>query len=179
MATHHEIPATPENMILGYLDAANPPVLEVDSGDTVKLYSFPAGGMECLPERSRVPADYMAALTALPSGPGPHFITGPVYVRGAQPGDTLLRARRRRRQSDASTAVGDLQRGMDAHLEACEIGGGQQSTMRAHVGDNALGDGTGIEILDAMSSNRPQRLGEVRIADGVADALGRPVGAQV
>ncbi|HEY0206608.1 MAG TPA: acetamidase/formamidase family protein, partial [Acetobacteraceae bacterium] len=89
MPTHHEIPATPDNMVLGYLDATSPPVLEVDSGDTVKLYSFPAGGRESLPEASRVPADYLAALNALPAGPGPHFITGPVYVRGAQPGDTL------------------------------------------------------------------------------------------
>ncbi len=89
MAKHHEIPATPDNMVLGYLDAASPPVLEVDSGDTVKLYSFPAGGKESLPEMSRVPADYLAALNALPAGPGPHFITGPVFVRGARPGDTL------------------------------------------------------------------------------------------
>ncbi len=89
MAQHHEIPATPDNMVLGYLDAASPPVLTIDSGDTVKLYSFPAGGMESLPEMSRVPADYLAALRTLPAGPGPHFITGPVFVRGAQPGDTL------------------------------------------------------------------------------------------
>ena len=89
MAQHHEIPATPENMVLGYLDATSPPVLEVESGDTVKLYSFPAGGMASLPEMSRVPADYLAALKTLPEGPGPHFLTGPVHVRGAQPGDTL------------------------------------------------------------------------------------------
>ena len=86
---HHDIPATPENMVLGYLDATTKPVLKVDSGDTVTLASFPAGGHEMLPEAARVPADYMAALTALPPGPGPHFITGPVYVRGARPGDTL------------------------------------------------------------------------------------------
>ncbi|HQT77951.1 MAG TPA: amidase, partial [Rhodopila sp.] len=86
---HYEIPATPDKMVLGYLDATQPPVLEVDSGDTVTLHSFPAGGREALPELSRVPADYLAALDTLPPGPGPHFITGPVYVRGAKPGDTL------------------------------------------------------------------------------------------
>jgi acetamidase/formamidase len=89
MSQHHEIPATPDKMVLGYLDASIPPVLEVESGDTVTLHSFPAGGADCLPEASRVPADYLAALNTLPAGPGPHFITGPVYVRGAQPGDTL------------------------------------------------------------------------------------------
>src|SRR4051794_38838892 len=76
-------------MVLGYFDATTPPVLEVESGDTVTLHSFPAGGHEALPEMSRVPASYLAALNTLPAGPGPHFITGPVYVRGAQPGDTL------------------------------------------------------------------------------------------
>lgn len=32
----------PANMVLGYLDATTPPVLEIDSGDTVSLTSFPA-----------------------------------------------------------------------------------------------------------------------------------------
>ena len=86
---HHDIPATPENMVLGYLDATIPPVLEVESGDTVQLSSFPAGGRECLPKHLPIPPDYQAALDTLPPGPGPHFITGPVYVRGAQPGDVL------------------------------------------------------------------------------------------
>ena len=86
---HHEIPATPETMVLGYLDATTPPVLEIDSGDTVTLHSFPAGGHETLPPDLAVPDDYLAALKALPAGPGPHFITGPIHVRNAVPGDTL------------------------------------------------------------------------------------------
>ena len=54
------------------------------------LHSFPAGGRESLlADLSRVPADYLAALDTLPPGPGPHFITGPVHVRGAAPGDAL------------------------------------------------------------------------------------------
>jgi acetamidase/formamidase len=55
----------------------------------VLLHSFPAGGREALPELSRVPPNYLEALNTLPAGPGPHFITGPVYVRGAKPGDAL------------------------------------------------------------------------------------------
>ncbi|MDQ0391095.1 acetamidase/formamidase family protein [Labrys monachus] len=90
MAKSHHIPATPEAMVWGYLDASRPPILEVDSGDTVILHSFPAGGPETLPaDRSMVGSDYLAALQALPQGPGPHFITGPVHIRGAEPGDTL------------------------------------------------------------------------------------------
>jgi acetamidase/formamidase len=90
MARRHEIPATPENMVWGYLDSASAPVLSVNSGDTVTLHSFPAGGKETLPDDLRlVPDDYMRALETLPNGPGPHFITGPVYVKGAQVGDAL------------------------------------------------------------------------------------------
>ena len=77
-------------MVLGYFDAARPPVLEMASGDTVTLHSFPAGGRESLhPDPARVPADYRLALDTLAQGPGPHFVTGPVHVRGAEPGDVL------------------------------------------------------------------------------------------
>ena len=63
MARRHEISSAPENMVWGYLDSANPPILTVNSGDTVTLHSFPAGGKETLPEDlSRVPADYLKAL---------------------------------------------------------------------------------------------------------------------
>jgi acetamidase/formamidase len=90
MPKHHDIPATPESMVWGYLDATSKPVLEVSSGDTVTLRSFPAGGMDTLPTDGRaIPADFRLALETMEQGPGPHFITGPVYVRGARPGDTL------------------------------------------------------------------------------------------
>ncbi len=66
------------------------PVLTVDSGDVVTLHSFPAGGEACLPRQAGlIPADYRHALDTMVQGPGPHFITGPVFVRGAKAGDTL------------------------------------------------------------------------------------------
>jgi acetamidase/formamidase len=90
MPVHHEIPAVPEAMVWGYLDATIKPVLEIISGDTVTLHSFPAGGLDSLPTDGRpIPDNYLAALHALKQGPGPHFITGPVYVHGAKAGDTL------------------------------------------------------------------------------------------
>src|ERR1700732_2597915 len=90
MSRHHEISSSPENMVWGYLDSATPPVLEIASGDTVTLHSVPAGGKESLPaDLHRVPADDLAAHDTLVQGPGPHFITGPVYVKGAKPGDVL------------------------------------------------------------------------------------------
>jgi acetamidase/formamidase len=90
MSRHHEIPATPDNMVWGYFDAAIPPVLEIDSGDSVTLTSWMAGGKAQLHEEpSRVDRRHLAALEQVPQGPGPHFVTGPVYVRGAAPGDVL------------------------------------------------------------------------------------------
>jgi len=74
MPRRHEISSAPENMVWGYLDRDTPPVLEVSSGDTVTLHSFPSGGKETLPDDlSLVAPDYLAALEALPPGPGSHF----------------------------------------------------------------------------------------------------------
>ena len=90
MSKRHEIPATSESMVWGYLDSSTPPVLSVASGDVVTLHSFPAGGKECLPPGEAGVSDgYKAALDTLPQGAGPHFITGPVYVEGAKSGDVL------------------------------------------------------------------------------------------
>jgi acetamidase/formamidase len=90
MGRRYEIPSTPENMVWGYLDSGARPILDVNSGDTVTLHSFPAGGRETIPDDlSIVPSDYLVALEIMQPGPGPHFITGPVYVRGAAVGDTL------------------------------------------------------------------------------------------
>jgi acetamidase/formamidase len=90
MSRHHEIPATPETMVWGYFDAALPPVLEVDSGDTVTLTSWMAGYREQLhPDPGRVDPRHLAAIEQVPPGPGAHFMTGPVHVRGAAPGDVL------------------------------------------------------------------------------------------
>src|SRR6202166_4872576 len=90
MPRRYEIPSTPHNMVWGSLDSSTPHILEVSSGDTVTLHSFPSGGKETLPDDlSLVAADYMKALETLPPGPGPHFITGPVYVKGAHVGDAL------------------------------------------------------------------------------------------
>ena len=88
---HYTLAATPETVAWGYFDAARKPVLEIESGDTVTFDTL-SGEPEDMP-----PADL--GLAILPEhlpvheqcerGPGPHFVTGPVYVRGAEPGDVL------------------------------------------------------------------------------------------
>lgn len=60
-----------------------PPVLTVDPGDTVRVRSLNASGHL---ERQRHPGDRPPEL--LPSRRG-HCLTGPIAVRGAEPGDVL------------------------------------------------------------------------------------------
>jgi len=88
----HRLSADPENIFWGYFDAATPPVLEVDSGDEVVLTCLPACVEADLPEGNKgVREDHLVALAAKAGdqGAGPHMITGPIYVRGAEPGDVL------------------------------------------------------------------------------------------
>ncbi len=89
MPKHHDLPARPDLMVWGYLDATTPPVLTIDSGDTVAMRTVPAGGGPFLhPDAAAVPPEFSAVLAALPQK-GTHILTGPVFVRGAAPGDTL------------------------------------------------------------------------------------------
>lgn len=85
---HHVMPATPEATLWGYLDAAEPPYLHVQSGDTVAVRCMPAGGGIFLPERSRWPAEFAAIIDGVPKQ-GTHIITRPIHVAGAMPGDVL------------------------------------------------------------------------------------------
>lgn len=92
MAKTHHIDWRPENLFWGYFDAMTPPVLEIDSGDEVILDCLPACMMEDLPPgHAQVLPAHLEALAAHADrpGPGPHFMTGPVHVRGAMPGDVL------------------------------------------------------------------------------------------
>jgi acetamidase/formamidase len=90
--THHHLDWRPEHLFWGYFDATTPAVLTIDSGDEVTLDCLPACTLEDLPPgQAKVLPDHLAALAAHAGkmGPGPHFMTGPVHVRGAQPGDVL------------------------------------------------------------------------------------------
>ncbi len=86
---HHELPSTPETVHWGYFEAARPPALEVRSGDTVTIHclsgepkDLPSAPFEVLP-------DHREVLDRCERGPGPHFMTGPVWVGEAVPGDAL------------------------------------------------------------------------------------------
>ncbi|MFK8251352.1 acetamidase/formamidase family protein [Ancylobacter terrae] len=87
----HFLPSLPGNVQWGLWDASVPPVLTVKSGDRVVIDTL-SGEPEDLPDPSTglsVLPDHRAVLESTPRGPGPHMLTGPVYVEGAEPGDVL------------------------------------------------------------------------------------------
>lgn len=83
----------PGSVRLGHYDAAIPPVLSIKSGDVVDLETY-SGEPSLLKflgiKTGRIPRmlEMMYANTR-ERGPGPHVLTGPIYVEGAEPGDVL------------------------------------------------------------------------------------------
>ena len=95
-----QLEPTPATVHWGYLDAKIPPRLTVESGDTVTVDTV-SGGLADVGDTSIMLPHHRAICEALKPSPGPHILTGPVAVRGAEPGDTLevrikaMRAHRR------------------------------------------------------------------------------------
>ena len=95
----HHLRSTPQTVVWGRLTPHVAPVLRVQSGETVAIDTLnpvgvplqdPAGffAQHGLPITDAA-ADILAVMAAVPKGPGPHMLTGPVAVAGAKPGDTL------------------------------------------------------------------------------------------
>ncbi|MBY0336959.1 MAG: acetamidase/formamidase family protein [Acetobacteraceae bacterium] len=91
MPATHRVPATPETIRWGTFDASHKPVLEVESGDLVVLECV-SGAPDVMPPASSglVITPALAAIHASnPPRLGPHILTGPIAVKGAEPGDVL------------------------------------------------------------------------------------------
>jgi len=87
----HRVPASPETVRWGLFDANFPPVIEIDSGDTVVLECV-SGAPEVMPPAGsglKIPPALAAIHASSIPRAGGHIITGPVAVRGARPGDML------------------------------------------------------------------------------------------
>src|SRR5215472_10399207 len=89
----YQLKATPKTIAWGYYDAAAPPVLRIQSGDTVEIQTV--SGNPTRLESAGVPPDQIQAeLRAIykevtNKGPGGHLLTGPIYIEGAEPGNVL------------------------------------------------------------------------------------------
>jgi acetamidase/formamidase len=90
----HELKLLPQNVHWGYYDARVKPVLRVASGDTVRVETMVARGIERLRlagvKDDEIPQSLKDVESAITErGPGAHPLTGPIYIEGAEPGDSL------------------------------------------------------------------------------------------
>ena len=101
--TTHTVMSTPENIIWGELfKADSKPILQMKSGDRITMQTISHEGIladqgdtvefftkagidtnKILPDQLNVKAKVKK------TGPGPHVITGPIFLEGAEPGDVL------------------------------------------------------------------------------------------
>jgi acetamidase/formamidase len=100
-AIDHHLRSIPENMVSGYFSADTPPVLRIKSGEIVAIDTVSAGGARDddptkffkdngIPLDLEVVQDILAIRKAVPpSGIRGHMMTGPIFIEGAMPGDTL------------------------------------------------------------------------------------------
>jgi acetamidase/formamidase len=91
---HYTLPATAETVQWGWFDIHEKPKLTIESGDTVSIETW----YHALDKIKPTPEDHtlsgpsmdeIGKLRKENDGGGPHSITGPIYVNGAEPGDTL------------------------------------------------------------------------------------------
>src|SRR5689334_9529911 len=93
-AKTHDLPLSPGHVHWGYYDAKLPPALRVASGDRVRVETMVAGGLQRLRlagvREDEIPDSLKAVERDVTErGPGTHPMSGPIYVEGAAPGDTL------------------------------------------------------------------------------------------
>jgi acetamidase/formamidase len=88
MSQTFDLNPTPQTVHWGHFDAAIPAVLEVASGDTVIIDTF-SGGLSEVADPSLFRPAHQLIVDTVPQILGPHILTGPVHVKGAEPGDTL------------------------------------------------------------------------------------------
>lgn len=103
VTTEHLVESTVDNVIWGKLFTPDSePILQVKSGDVVTIETISHEGIlpdqgdtvEFFTEAGIDEADILSDQLAVKeqierTAPGPHVITGPIYVEGAEPGDVL------------------------------------------------------------------------------------------
>ncbi len=90
----HHLNPTPENVVWGHYYSQTEPALTINSGDVVRIRTLLVGSPEMLEEAGVPQQDIEQELRDVHSivsdrGPGPHLLTGPIYINGAEPGDVL------------------------------------------------------------------------------------------
>lgn len=91
---NHVLKPTPKTVAYGYYSAAAPPVLRINSGDTVEVHTLitstpPRLESAGIKTEQIEPALREIFTTVTDKGPGGHILTGPIYIEGAEIGDVL------------------------------------------------------------------------------------------
>jgi acetamidase/formamidase len=101
LTVNHHLRSVPANMVSGYFSADTPPVLRIKSGEVVEIDTISGGGPRDedptkffkdngIPLDLEVVQDMLEIKKSVPSsGIRGHMMTGPIFVEGAMPGDTL------------------------------------------------------------------------------------------
>jgi acetamidase/formamidase len=89
----HELKSSPSTVHRGYYDATLKPVLTIDSGDRVRVWTT-TGNPKYFENlgvpKDKIPAELYAAFDGVQDAErGDHTLIGPMYVNGAEPGDML------------------------------------------------------------------------------------------
>jgi acetamidase/formamidase len=84
--TTYLLPATLETTQWGWFNNAQPPVLKIKSGDTVVMETMMHAHNQVVPGKT---IEELKKLRTDFPGRGPHTLTGPIFIDGAEPGDVL------------------------------------------------------------------------------------------
>jgi acetamidase/formamidase len=93
VSAQHTLKVTPSTVQWGHFDAEAKPALTIEPGETVKIDTV-VGIPEMLERLGATTDDPIREMKEMyaqvkDKGPGPHFLTGPVSIKGALPGDVL------------------------------------------------------------------------------------------
>ena len=83
---HHTLAATLDTVQWGWLDPKESPKLTVNSGDTISIETMMHAHDKVRPG---ITMEQVVELRKANPGGGPHSVTGPIFVNGAEPGDVL------------------------------------------------------------------------------------------
>src|SRR5262245_56156603 len=82
----HRLAATPDTVQWGWLDPKEPPKLTIESGDIVSVETLMHAKDQI---QKGTTMEKIVELRKANPGGGPHSLTGPIYVKGAMPGDVM------------------------------------------------------------------------------------------